>query len=471
MAALLIRAVVCLGSLDRFSSDPDAYRAIAETIAVDGVFGLDGGGEPRPTAFRPPLYPYLLSWWVTDGKLTSITVATLHTLLGSLTIVLAYWTAQRLIASPPGEKDLFKKNSAKTTGRCSAWAPWLAAGLVAIDPILLKHCQQVMTETLAVFLVVTVLCVWSIWVRVSAKRSDSGEQSASSMFQTILLSGLLGVLLALAYLCRPTFLVWSVFMILMTLVWLRRSGYRWTQSIIAVLPILLVTCGTVAAWTARNARAVGHPIWATSHGGYTLLLGNNESFYDYLSQHRFGQAWDATHFLNAYQHRYDGDPNTEAFWEKDWTGPPENQYPVTEHDDDRRCYDAAVATIRRRPGAFVWSCVVRVFRLLSPFPHNTAVSSRTVTIVVGAFYLLIYAAVVRACFVHRKKVFGAMCWPIWALLLSLILVHSLYWSNMRMRAPAIPGIAILASLALCKRSEVQADEVQEIDENGSSKTG
>ena len=75
LIGLLIRGGVCLSNLSRFSSDPDAYRAIAQTLADTGVYGLVGtDGEVRATAFRPPLYPYLLSWITTDGKLHELSL-------------------------------------------------------------------------------------------------------------------------------------------------------------------------------------------------------------------------------------------------------------------------------------------------------------------------------------------------------------------------------------------------------------
>ena len=43
------------------TDDPDAYRQIAENLLRHGVFAMGEGDHPQPTAYRPPLYPVVLS--------------------------------------------------------------------------------------------------------------------------------------------------------------------------------------------------------------------------------------------------------------------------------------------------------------------------------------------------------------------------------------------------------------------------
>ena len=46
---------------DNLNEDRDAYREIAENLATYRIYGLGRSNEtPRPTAYRPPLYPVLL---------------------------------------------------------------------------------------------------------------------------------------------------------------------------------------------------------------------------------------------------------------------------------------------------------------------------------------------------------------------------------------------------------------------------
>ena len=48
---------------------------------------------------------------------------------------------------------------------------------------------------------------------------------------------------------------------------------------------------------------------------------------------------------------------------------------------------------------------------------------------------------------------------IWGVLLCVAFtaVHTFYWTNMRMRAPLMPFVAVVASAALAKKTERQSD--------------
>ena len=60
----------------------------------------------------------------------------------------------------------------------------------------------------------------------------------------------------------------------------------------AAIGLLAAVCG-LAPWAIRNQIVVGRPIVSTTHGGYTLLLGNNPSFYDHLRTAPRGTVWSA----------------------------------------------------------------------------------------------------------------------------------------------------------------------------------
>ena len=453
--AIALRGGMCYWNFDQFQQDPDAYRAIAQTLAETGVFGItDSEGQGKPTAFRPPLYPYLLSWMMRDGELSRWMVAVLHTLLGTLTVWLTALTGQSLL----GRKEIVGKQElvgGQELGRCEdveyGW-PGIAAGiLVAIDPILLQQSTLVMTETIAT--AITMSVIW-LWTRV---HSVGGSQSLWRW-------GLIGVLLSLAYLCRPTFLVWAG-LLTVAASWAKPSHARsmlenstpahkspWVTRLGRSAAIGACVFTAMACWTIRNQRQVGHPIWATSHGGYTLLLANNPSFYNYLRSGGFGEAWDAQPFLNAYEHRYEGDPNEAEFWNQAWPVTPQPMQGFSEYDDDRRCYFAARATIDREPQMFLWSCVVRVARLWAPMPHHTPDRSWIKIVIVGVFYLMTYLAIAVGLWRLGRKVLHPRWWAILTLAFTLSGVHAIYWSNLRMRAPIIPAMSILAAAAFATRT-------------------
>jgi hypothetical protein len=194
-------------------------------------------------------------------------------------------------------------------------------------------------------------------------------------------------------------------------------------------------------------------VWATTHGGYTLLLGNNPLFYDYLRTGGFGTIWDAEPFLVAYSHRYDADPTTAAFWKKRWDAGGTITVNVSEYEDDRLAYDAAKATILRQSSTFVWSCVVRVARLWSPLPHRTPERRSTIIFAIGFYYVVFYLTVGIGLWRLGGEVKTAKWWPVWSLVLTLTLVHALYWSNIRMRAPVIPALAIIAAATIRRPEE------------------
>ncbi|WP_158222861.1 ArnT family glycosyltransferase [Rhodopirellula sp. MGV] len=425
VACLLVRGGGLFVNSNRFVEDPDAYQAIASTISNHGVFGLTSPQNvPRAIAFRPPLYPWLLSWIVVDdatngSRVSPVLLGIFHTCLGCLTVWLVFLfardTARRIRNVSPRSADVVAS---------------IAALIFIFDPILLRQSIDAMTETLAATLAMAVIYCWYRW----SIASHTKTQLAWSV--------LLGTSLALGYLCRPTFLVWSVFLCGAMLLNIRERR---------LLPQLALTAGiiviAVAGWTIRNQRVTGHPVWATTHGGYTLLLGNNESFYDYLADNTFGEAWDATRFINAYQHRYEGDPLTAEFWSKDWQGPVTTAVSASEYEDDRLVYQSAVETIKRRPSLFVWASIVRVARLWSPLPHEVQGRSLVAILGVGIFYLMLGVAVLIAIARHWKSLIDQRFWAIGLLAFTLSGVHAVYWSNMRMRAPIMPAIACLAVLA------------------------
>lgn len=437
---LLIRGCFCVIDLSSFAADPDAYRAIAETLARTGVYGLtDAAGEGQPTAFRPPLYPYLLSWMTVGGRLHGAAVAAFHTLLGTLTVVLTFLAAQRLLGHPSDRPaPLAEKRSPIASNVARNAASVVAALLVAVDPILVQQSTLVMTETLATLLATAVLWHWS--------RSHDQLSPWSALG--------LGSLFALAFLCRPTFLVWAgLFSI--ALVVLHPSGralrFPSRDRFHTAATIGLLMLATVGSWTVRNARSIGHPVWATTHGGYTLLLGNNPSFYEYLRVGEFGVAWDPKEFFEAYSHRYDGDPTEEAFWNKEWGSNATIVRRVSEREDDQLTYKAARATIDRQPRQFIWSCFVRLGRLWTPLPHRTPERSWPMVAALAGYYVLFYGAVAIGLWRLGREALSSRWWPIWTLAITLSLVHAVYWSNMRMRAPIIPGLAVLAVAAWAHR--------------------
>lgn len=440
LAAVLVRGGTLAMLASSLEADPDGYHGLAESLASHGVFGsIDANGDAIPTAFRPPGYPWLLSWWVQNGRLTATAVAWLHGILGVLTIVLTFWLARRLFTArdPNGAEALPVQGKEKELAEAVDKRPLMAGLLVAIDPILLVQSAQVMTETLATFLAVV---VWAVWLRLLS--------SAATPAAPIMAGFAFAGALTLACFSRPVFIVWAVLLI----GWLVGLGlHRRRRSFLLIAATsVLVLGGAVAWWTERNRRMIGHPVWATSHGGYTLLLGNNPPFYDDLRSSQFGQAWQAEPFHRAWSYRYQADPFAQGFW-KAYGDQPMNALIIEDEViDDRLAYDVAKATIQQQPGMFIWASLVRVGNLWSPLPHVTDQRSAWQVWGIGAVYLVVMASVLVGVWSLRWKLVSSPWIPGLLLAVALTAVHAVYWSNLRMRAPAIPWLSLLAVAGIAR---------------------
>lgn len=523
LIAAAIRSLFLVIDFDGLRADPDAYDRIAVTLAQTGTLGLTGDdGRPVATAFRPPLYPAVLGLvrklMISIGGdfldpagaksdfWSRVAYGALNLVLGVATVGLTYLAAMRWLTRPPrgwrpgvGEGEPQPLAAAQASSAMpwhSAWpVAFTAGGLVAIDPILLQSSTRVMTETLATGLAAA--AVW-LWARCTDAIDESGWESAGKPAGEAVRNRraglcrdgvMLGLVLGLAYLCRPTFVVWAVLLI----------GYLMLLSTgvpLRLAAVLAIVCGLfVGGWTLRNWRVIGHPIWATSHGGYTLLLANNPPLFDYVRDGAYGEAFDPEPFFAAWRRWEESDPRTEAFWEfgpssqeaiaasPDWgTRKPRRGDEVAE---DRLAQEAAKGAIARDPTGFLRACLFRWTRLLGPMPQqptpvvnvgdearNDSGKSETPggrsddkgKLVVGAGRLptlavvavtLYYVAITLLILCGLWRIGREVITPRYAaavaLVLSLLAVHTFYWCNLRMRAPAVPVLSIVAAIGLADR--------------------
>ena len=469
--ALLIRCGVLWLTPDALQNDPDDYLRLATNLVDYGTFG----SGRVPTAYRPPLYPMVLTGCVLVGAHDSATVIVavmiLHVLLGAATVGLTY-----------------------LLGRC--WGlgrrgAAVAALLVACDPILLASSSLVMTETLATFLATAGLLALT-WAEQGGTTSTviAGSQRlpencrppshipgavGSRLFLPQMAAG---IVLALAALCRPAFLLWTL-----------AAGVVCTAKVSGLrVPLLrrssaggdpqpstackqAVAHGKVASaaafalgallvlspWAIRNQIQFGRPIVTTTHGGYTLLLANNPDFYDWLRSGSWGSVWQADEF------NYNWDLRR----------------PRDESQADRQAYAEAWQAIRAQPGTFLYACAVRIGRFWSPLPHRVTADEtqfhRLSRYAVALWYLPEFALALLGIWSARRgeereergegkrergRVFPSPAPDppsphppsarLWAFLLVACLLagHVVYWTDMRMRAPIMPVVAIFAAAGL-----------------------
>ncbi|MDD3468581.1 MAG: hypothetical protein PHE53_01210 [Thermoguttaceae bacterium] len=577
-------AILWVGAVQgfAFSDDPDAYRALAENFLNTGTFG---NGE-IPTAYRPPLYPMLLVPAVQLGRLCQsemvfrLSVAMLHSFLILLTLVATWRLAWRLFAQPQNADDgenvkntLRTKDSHNTKNVSSiaddavavrpqavrsGWCGWLAVAGVAFDPVLVQQSTQLMTETTAVFFAAILLLLGNPVI----ESTDSNGWIRISWWRV----PLTGLLFGLATLCRPAFLPFCGVMTLLYLIpilcnpLLRKTLCEWnplyrtarsyshthqarkktqaTQDAISAMNLLrtilawgvFVLCGLLVllVWGGRNRICFGHSIWTTTHGGYTLLLGNNPDFYEWLRHGDTTQPWNAERLQREIARR---NPYTAGIplGMPDPSGrirTPENlaipqrtaiqrSKPVPEHITTETSESIPVAksdsfstsapdraaeettylthmpkirveqvtgelaldvqltrwakrTIREDPQGFGLAIVWRLSRFLGIKSLGPPVDSPLRAVLgwgIAVYYTLEWGLIGLAilgvfydwwCRKGRRSVCGVKtfgsdsesafaCWLSgWILIGVTVSVHTLYWTDMRMRAVLVPILVLLA---------------------------
>lgn len=415
LAALVVRGGFLAVAHRGLDADPDAYRLIARWVRDEGTLAKRVPGTTDqfvPTAYRPPLYPLVLASLGGASSAPPERVAVLHVVLGVATVALTWLVARRYLAE---------------------WAAGVAAALVALDPILLNQSAQIMTETPAAFLAVATV-------------ASLDKFLATRRLRWALLAG---VVLGLAALCRPTFLPF-VPVFGATVWWCGRNRTNEPtlalDTILCGAPVvLLVAALVVAPWVIRNRLVMGRWIATTTHGGYTLLLGNNDDFYRYLRERSAGEVWTP---MSDEQLMNDCRATVA---ESEWPSPATVE---AELFDDALAYRCARTTIRREPTLFVRACGDRILQFWNPLPHARSATesgrARAARYAVAVWYLVVYVAAVIGLWRQRcRLVASPWIWALW-LVLGFVAAHTAYWSNPRMRGPVMPVIALVAAAGLAR---------------------
>ncbi|HEV3340266.1 MAG TPA: glycosyltransferase family 39 protein [Pirellulales bacterium] len=385
LLAVFVRGGVLVAQHDRLTADPDGYRTLAQNLVEHGVMGRG----TQPSAYRPPLYPIVLAACVAGPWKSETAIGLVHFALGLLTV-------------------------ASTVSLAKRWGlgafSYLAGGLVACDPILVNQSTLVMTETLATLLAVVSLAFISPAIECAGRRR-------------VVLAALAGASFALAALCRPTFLL-SLVLTVLALAWLLPD---WRQRWQGVATVTIAAACVLLPWAVRNAYQLGKPIVATTHGGYTLLLGNNPEYYAFLRTAPWRAVWHAEGL----------DESLSASRSAD------------EVSNDRDEYDLAWQTIRQQPGMFAYASLLRLGALWGVLPHRTtedeSLSRQFSRYAVGAWYLAVFGLALVAVVSGEARLARAPWLFATALAAGFTLAHLVYWTDMRMRAPLVPAISLLAA--------------------------
>jgi hypothetical protein len=351
--------------------DPDGYVAIARHWWTTGIYSRDG---ESPTALRPPGLVMFLVPLVADSRWQVVGLTAIHLFAGMGTSLLAMRLARSLGAEG---------------------GSWLAGVVVAIDPLLVGQSALIMSET-----------VFTFFLTAGLVGSISKSSGARITFWTGLCWGLAG-------LTRP--IAWPV------LGWMTLAGVL-GQSRKRALGVMLLALVPASFWVIRNEIALGRPILTTTHGGYTLWLGQNPSYFD--SVVRPGRiVWPADSF-------------------DAWVG--ENRQKtagMSEIEQDAFYSQEAVKWMKSQPADAVSSARHHLARFWSLAPARGSV---WVQRGVAGFYLVLYFLAVVGLMRGRSR----EAFVLVGVVMIFSAVHAFYWSDMRMRAPLSPILASLAAMCL-----------------------
>jgi uncharacterized membrane protein len=274
----------------------------------------------------------------------------------------------------------------------------IACLLVAVDPILAFQSGQIMTE-----LLFTALLIWAIqpWLRDQPKSSATTATS--------------GLLIGLAFLTRPTMAPIFAAVGFSLLIRRRFGDFR------AWLTAALVAFAIALPWAIRNKVTEGELLFTTTHGGYTLWLANNSSFHGV--EVIGGRNWAAS---DEFEH-----------WQSN------NQRLTTGTDGisrDWRFRELALEWIRSNPEAAARSAGYRLLMFWGLKPRSGPEVLRPV---IGVFFGVLFVLAAIGWFVTRS--WQGPWLTATLVVVALSLVHTIYWSNMRFRAPIEPLLAIWAA--------------------------
>jgi hypothetical protein len=401
VATLLTRLMASYVWWSDASTDPDAYVGIARAIAAGDGFCTPG--TKSPTAYRPPLYPLLLSLVMTnEPAVNAAMICALNIFLAILCINVSFLSGRSISTS------------------VGTWA----ACLLILDPLLNRVTSLPMTETTFTRLTATAVLLLSV--------DDPLSISKNRWVARFVLHSV-GWFLALAALCRPT--IWP-FIGLYTIGLLFVHRRQWREVVVPLAAMWLAILVVVSPWVIRNQLVLGSPILTTTHGGYTLLLGNNPVFYDEVARKPWGTVWDGAS-LERWQHAMLAEMDADL-------GPNADEVAA-----DRWQAAKAWGHIQADPAGFGWAVWYRVRSLWSLAPRGPKGEALPVAVrwlVAGWYATLFGLAIAGAVIWYRDHRPG-----LWVLLLFIASIqgmHLIYWTDTRMRAPLHPVLALLAAVAV-----------------------
>ena len=218
----------------------------------------------------------------------------------------------------------------------------------------------------------------------------------------------------------------------------KRTGSR----LLAASVPAIVAAVILSPWVLRNAVYFEQFIPATTHGGYTLLLGNNPVFYAEVVNQAGQPRWQGDS-LSRWNLKLEQDIKADGISAADEVG------------RDRWMYARAKSNINADRVSFYKACKLRIKRFCAIIPIAAAESGAISKTLVGLFYGFVAVGLVIQFLVNSKQLFSSTAgfghplqpWFLWSMISAFLIMHSVYWTNTRMRAPLTPILIVLAALS------------------------
>jgi hypothetical protein len=416
-AVLALAVVVRLGFVAatpdyRPDHDDRNYDWLAQNIARSGAYPKAGGADgPRPTAFRPPAYPYALGAVYRAGGARMAeprrrweAARRAQAVVGALTVALLGLLATKLWGRTRG---------------------LLAMAAAAVYPPLVLVQGSLVSEVLFVPLVLAAMLA-----ALAHRRSPRGLRWAAAA----------GVLAGLATLTRTNAPV--LLLPLALAVWTGRP--RWSRrALSAPAALVLAAVLTVVPWTVRNAVVMGELIPLATQTGPALAGTFNSTS---LADHENPGAWRLLRGVPEYRDLY------------------LRRGELRETEMDRMMRARVRAYVAEHPEAVVRVGYWNLVRMLELGGRDrTRMAAGTIGIRpshadVGAYAFLAAGtlALLGALTAAARRT------PMWVWLVPLLLVASVLFVNTetpRFRVPVDPFVLMLAALAVaagCERLRPRA---------------
>lgn len=389
--------------------DSHGYWHLGQALARGEPFQY---GSPDARIFRTPGYPVLLAALfrvLGDDDPSVLWGRALSAVLGTIAVGGVMMLAWQL----------------------SGWrAAVLASGIAALHPEAVSLGTFVLSEAPFSPLMAWQLAAWlGAW---------NAVEKPESRRRAIGLATLAGVLAGLATLMRPSWLLFTPFALILTLV---LPEARRRHRVLAI-PLLLGLAVVMSPWWWRNYQ-ITHRLVLT-----TLQVG--ASLYDGLSPQATGAS--DMRFVPEFQAaQRAADASADASEAQPLVGTFEERL-------DRRLRDASLAWVRAHPDQAARLAVVKFLRMWNVVPNSSEMGGRLLRVVVAIGYVVVMAAAIFGS--GRLSRTTTPIWLFWMPALYLTCLHVIFVSSIRYRQPTLlPLMAVGAAAVVAWRRSAPMSEL------------